>query len=143
VSPDGAAVFVTGQSPGSVTANDYATIAYDAATGAKLWVRRYNGPTNGEDGATALAVSPDGAAVFVTGYSAGSETSLDYATAAYDASTGAKLWSSRYNGPANGIDFPIALAVSPDGAAVFVTGASERPGGVYSYDYATVAYSAR
>ena len=38
-------VFVTGVSNGgSTSSDDYATIAYDASTGARLWVNRYNGP---------------------------------------------------------------------------------------------------
>jgi outer membrane protein assembly factor BamB len=47
---------------------------------------------------------------------------------AYDASTGARLWGRRHDGPGHGVD----LGVSPDGARVFVTGS----------DYATVAYDA-
>jgi hypothetical protein len=96
-------VFVTGSSAGSASALDYATIAYNASTGAKAWVKRYNGPGNGEDHAT-LRVSPDGTEVFVTGYSTGSTGGGDYATIAYNASTGARLWVARYNGPGNGED---------------------------------------
>jgi hypothetical protein len=85
VSPDGAVVFVTGQS-GTSTIFDYATVAYDAATGARLWVRRYKGQGDGEDAATSLGVSPDGTQVFVTGHSNGGTTNYDYATIAYRAS---------------------------------------------------------
>jgi hypothetical protein len=62
-------------------------VAYDASTGTGLWVRRYNGPGNNVDVATALGVSPDGSKVFVTGFSFGSGTNYDHATVAYSASS--------------------------------------------------------
>jgi len=137
VSPAGSKVFVTGDSAGSTSIDDYATLAYKASTGTQLWVKRYNGPGNGDDGAHALGVSPDGSKVFVTGPSEGSASSYDYATVAYGASAGAQLWVKRYNGPANGGDGAQALGVSPDGSNVFVTGGSAGSSGA---DYATVAY---
>ena len=140
VSPDGSTVFVTGSSTGSTFFTDYATVAHDASTGKLLWVRRYNGPGNDNDVAAALGVSPDGFTVFVTGLSFGSTGDFDYATVAYDASTGALLWVRRYNGPGNSDDFANALGVSPDGSTVFVTGSAY--GGSTSTDYATVAYDA-
>jgi hypothetical protein len=139
VSPDGTEVFVTGYSTGSTSQYDYATVAYDASTGAELWLNRYNGPGNSYDQATALGVSPDGTDVFVTGHSMGSTSQYDYATVAYDASTGARRWLKRYNGPGNSYDQPYSLGVSPDATEVFVTGYSV---GSTSGDYATVAYSA-
>ncbi len=138
VSPNGGKVFVTGGSRGAADF-DYATVAYTAATGAKLWVRRYNGPGNGFDAALQVAVSPDGAAVFVTGESAGATSGPDYATIAYTAATGARLWLRRYNGPGNSADRAISMAVSPDRNKVFVTG--ESGGATSGSDYATIAYS--
>lgn len=64
---------------------DYATVAYDAVTGAELWVARFDGPASGDDRATALGVSPDGSTVYVAGTSEGDGTSYDIATVAYDA----------------------------------------------------------
>src|SRR6266581_1104932 len=141
VSPDGSKVFVTGYSEGNRTNRDYATVAYKAATGQQLWVRRYNGPGNAGDNPAAIAADPDGKIVFVTGYSQGAGTNRDYTTIAYDAATGKQLWLSRYNNPRrSGYDAASALAISPDGSRLYVTGTSH--GRSSDVDYATVAYAA-
>lgn len=134
VSPTGDKVFVTGEST-----DGYATIAYQAATGARLWIQRYHGPTNWTDYPTAIAVSPNGKAVYVTGTSVG-QTAGDYATLAYNASTGARLWLKRYSGPGNSLDIAYGIVVSPDGKTVIVTGGN---GGILTdTDYVTIAYRA-
>jgi len=92
VSPDGSRVFVTGKSEGRTTGYDYAPVAYSTATGGQLWVRRYSGAGNRADIARSVAVSPGGSRVFVTGESRGRGTFEDYATVAYDAATGRRLW---------------------------------------------------
>jgi DNA-binding beta-propeller fold protein YncE len=140
VSPDGSRVFVTGGTTGTGNPYDYATIAYDAATGTQQWVTSYNGPGNGEDLARALQVSPDGSKVFVTGFSFGATSDFDYATVAYEVATGDEVWTQRYNGPGNGYDNAASVAASPDGSKVFVTGGSA--GTSTNADYATVAYDA-
>jgi hypothetical protein len=53
--------------------------------GSVLWAMRFNGAGNGNDGALAVAVSPGGSKVFVTGASAGSGSGDDYATIAHSA----------------------------------------------------------
>jgi hypothetical protein len=145
VSTDGTEVFVTGQSDGSTSASDFATIAYDASTGATIWVARYDGLQRGSshDGAISIGLSPDGTRLFVTGFSAGYSTLLDVFTIAYDSSTGAALWLKRYNGPGNGNDYAASLGVSPDGDKVFVTGASQKTSDNFkNFDYLTIAYDA-
>lgn len=134
-SPDGGRVFVTGASVGAGTSTDYATVAYSAATGQELWEARYDGPGRGEDWAVSGAITPDGSRLLVTGRSEGSASS-DYATVAYEATTGTQLWTARYEGPASGLDWAYSVAVSPDGARAYVTGVSLGTG----YDAATVAY---
>jgi WD40 repeat protein len=142
VSPDGATVFVSGGSIGSTSTLDYATVAYDAGTGARRWTRRHNGPANGDDVAYSLAVSPDGATVYATGAIAVSIGGLTaYFTVAYDAATGATGWHRRYEGPGKLDDLAFSLAVSPDGASVFVTGRAFGTDET-SDDFATVAYAA-
>jgi len=146
-SPDGTAVFVTGTFGASSlpsSGEDYGTVGYDATTGEQLWASRYDG-VGGADLATAIAVSPDGRAVFVTGESDGPPRSNGqanaYATVAYNAATGKQLWASRHDGHGEGdnFEFAKAIAVSPDGRTVFVTGeASARA----LAGYTTVAYRA-
>jgi len=140
VAPGGSRVYVTGVSEGAGQNQDYATVAYDAATGAQLWVGRYNGPGDSVDWAQSLAVSPGGARVFVTGYSFGRSSAEDYATVAYAAATGRQLWVARYDGPAHRSDVATAVGVSPGGQRVYVTGGSFRT--ATDRDFTTVAYDA-
>jgi hypothetical protein len=136
VSPDGARVFVTGASFGRTSDWDYATIAYDAATGKRRWVARYDGPTSSADFAQALGASPDGGTLYVAGYSYG-RSFADYATLAYDTVTGEQRWLRRYNGPAGGYDFGQDIAIGP-ADELYVTGYSDGVGS--GPDYATISY---
>ena len=122
---DSGNVYVTGGSIGSGSDWDYATIKY-APNGDTLWVRRYNGPGNTSDVASALAVDINGN-VYVTGTSYDTlsyDTAVpyDYATIKY-APNGDTLWVRRYNGPGNSVDYAYALAVDTSGS-VYVTGSS-------------------
>lgn len=111
-----------------------------SAGGKQLWAARYGGPANDTDGGLSVAVSPSGSKVFVTGSTFGAATGDDYGTVAYEISTGSLVWGVRYNGSGNGYDGGHAIAASPGGGTVFVTGGSVGPSG--EYDYATLAYSA-
>jgi hypothetical protein len=137
VSPDGSTVYVTGNSWGVSSGNDYATIAYDAATGSQSWVTRLNGSGNGPDTAYSLGLSPDGTRLFVTGSSWSGHARFDYATPVYNAPTGAQLALVRYNGPASGDDSADSLVVSAATGSVFFTGGSRGVG--TAFDMATVA----
>lgn len=128
-------VYVTGKSAGSGTDNDYATIKYNS-TGVEQWVSRYNGPGNGSDGASQLALDGTGN-VYVTGGSIGSGTGNDFATIKYD-SAGVEQWAARYNGPGNGSDGASKLTIDGTGN-VYVTGGSLGSG--TANDYATIKYS--
>jgi hypothetical protein len=105
-----------------------------------LWLSRYDGPADTNPLPTAIAASPDGSAVFVTGWSRHHSAPADYATVGYDSATGRQLWVRRYAGPGKFFDEAAAIAVSPDGRIVFVGGTSGiyAPGG----GYLTIAYSA-
>ncbi len=135
VSVDGSAVFVTGPSEGSRTNQDYATVAYDPATGAELWSVRYDGPASREDEPVAIALSPGSDSVYVTGVSEAWNDVPDIATVAYDAATGAELWVKRYDNPTNWReDWPNSVVVNEAMSTVYVVGMS---GG----DMVVLAYS--
>lgn len=135
---DSSNVYVTGYSGGDGTSSDYATIKY-CPNGDTAWVRRYNGPINGQDQAHAIVIDNSGN-IYVTGWSeqsTGPDYNEDYATIKYN-SSGNELWAQRYNGPADYSDKASAIAVD-DSGNVYVTGQSY---GIGTYwDYATVKYN--
>jgi PQQ-like domain len=140
VTPDGRTVIAAGQSvrpnssPGLYLG--YAAVAFNAATGAATWTRRALGwPDPGYP--HTLAISPDSSTVYVTGSTPGECCDSHYATVAYAIATGARLWLSTYHGPYNKSDQANALALSPDGRTLYVTGVSSR---LTSAGFATIAY---
>jgi len=146
VSPDGSKVFIagTGLSASPSSPEDYATVAYNASTGAQLWVSTWNGPANLNDDVSAIGVTPDGSRVIVTGFNESYRRGDEYFTIAYSAATGARLWFQRYNGFLGNYISPTrdratSLAISPNGLFVAVTGESvSLPS---NDENATVAYS--
>lgn len=136
VSPGGSRVFVTGYTtlPGACCNDQFVTIAYDAATGARLWVARTFNITHVSSVATAVAVSADGATVFAAGVA-----STGLVLVGYDAATGAQRWVARHHVPPGG-NATEGVAVSPDGTEVFLTGSFEEPSA--GPGFATVAYNA-
>jgi len=141
VSPDGSMIYVTGTT-GTKTVtpmSDYTTVAY-RSTGAQAWVAHYAGPAK-DSTAAKVVVSPTGSTVYVTGTS-GARPAQGVAytrivTIAYSAATGSQLWRADY-GVRKQNSSAVALAVSPDGSTVLVTGTSQRRSGSY---LATVAYA--
>jgi len=140
VSPDGSRVFITGTSPDASGFLRMTTRAFNAATGAILWTAFYRSPGAASADAHALAVSPDGSRVFVTGSSEDSGLTSRYTTVAYDAATGSRRWAAAYSVQHQSAR-AVAIAVSPQGTRVFVTGGSLGPPNGH-YAFATVSYAA-
>ncbi|NTV79881.1 MAG: hypothetical protein HGA24_00440, partial [Candidatus Aminicenantes bacterium] len=128
-------IYVAGQSYGTGTDQDYATVKYNSS-GAEQWVARYNGIINGFEYPAMIAVDARGN-VYVTGNSSLQIGDYDIATVKYN-SEGVEQWVATYNGPANGWDRAHALAVDASGN-VYVTGDSNGSG--TSSDYVTVKYN--
>jgi DNA-binding beta-propeller fold protein YncE len=139
VTPDGATAVVAGYSSGG-HGLDYATVAYDASTGAVKWSNRYDGTGHGTDEPRGIAVSPDGTKVAVTGQSWGATGDYDYATIVYDVATGNQVWRRRYDGDDNNDDEGFAVQFTPDSKHVIVTGSSDSS--TTASDFATISYNA-
>jgi WD40 repeat protein len=146
ISPDGSLVFVGGMS-GTFETGDYrfTTVAYDAATGAQRWEAFRNWEGTDFDEITAMAVAPDGSAVYVTGQSTANRQS-DIATVAYSATTGTELWNMRESAPEHQTELGKDIVATASG--VYVTGPSVQTIAVQSFvhvasfsDQVTVAYA--
>jgi hypothetical protein len=150
VSPNGKRVFVTGYSNGKT--QSYVTIAYNAATGARVWVQHYgygygygsgsSSDYGGPSAANSVAASPTGGTVYVTGLSDNgtdfSSSNVEYATIAYNAATGAQQWVQRYGSSTCCSDnVATRVAVSRTQGTVFVTGIIT---GHDANTWATIAY---
>jgi len=102
------------------------------------WIARYNGPANGNDAASCIALDKSGN-VYVGGYSVSSANQEDFLTIKYNPA-GEEVWVARYNGTGNGKDVIYAITVDDQGNT-YVTGASEGKG--TSLDYLTIKYNAK
>lgn len=130
-----AAAMIDGPNPPAVAG----TLEAEAPIARELWTATSAGPRPAPDGPFDLGVDPTGTRVVVTGYSNKDPQGEDFMTIAYDASSGAELWSRRYHGNvAYSSDFSVGLAFSPDSATVYVTGSSRDIEN--EWDIATVAY---
>lgn len=140
IDPGGERVYVAGDicDPPEEYSCPYAAVAYDAATGSRLWLSRRTGTRFNASGFdyTGIAASPDRQRVFVTGETSDGEAM----TIAYDAASGNEQWADAFSsgGPADGM----FVAVSPDSATTYVTArayqANTGPGA--PRDSATLAY---
>ena len=135
-------VFVARTTYGA-SSEDFVVEAFDPQTGAIRWTRTYDTPSNTNDYVGTVTVSGDGSTLFVSGESQyPNATDGDITTVAYDASSGARMWARRYDGPATSYDYerPYAIDASSDGGLVVVTGESVSLAG--SAVFVTLAYDA-
>lgn len=122
--------YITGWSTGEGGSYDYATIKYDPS-GTEQWVSRFNCGFVYD-----LAVDHSGN-VYVTGDSSDSTAIVASTTIKYN-TYGEEIWLIRYNGP-GGFDQSVAIALDESGN-VYVTGITYVPGGIPTFDYATIKY---
>ena len=101
-----------------------ATVAHDAETGEERWDAE--APEMTSWGSITQALAPDGSTLFVAGHGAGR-----LAVVAYRSDTGAVAWQVPGVAVEQGTDtpsYPRGIAVSPDGATLYVGGVTSRRG---------------
>jgi len=125
---DGAGnVYIAGQSDSTTSTllknYDYITIKYNSS-GLQQWAKTYNGQSNTNDIAAAIAIDAMGS-VYVTGQSENGTNAFpnkDYATIKYD-NNGNPQWTSIYNGTGNGTDGANAMSIDNTGN-IYLTGSA-------------------
>lgn len=134
-------VYVTGKS--KINANaigddlfNYATVKYNSS-GVRQWVADYNGASNKNDEAYAIAIDGE-SNIYVTGRSYSNTTNFDMLTIKYN-SSGTQQWSISYdNSNYHGVDEPYSITVDNSGY-VYITDGSYGSG--TKFDYLTIKYS--
>ena len=120
---------------------DIYTARYNAATGAMVWEKQYDGGANMDDEPAGLYVDAAGD-VHVTGYTGTLTRGIDFYTVKYrDPEAGAipvTVWEKNFNSAADNTDIPVSLA-GDAGGNLYVTGYSSAAG--FS-DFLTVKYLA-
>lgn len=129
-------VYVTGSATNENDMLDIVTIKYDQK-GEQQWVAKFNGPESGNDGGIGIVTDNENN-VYVTGYCAGNEETVDIYTIKYNSSDGSKVWTAIFNNPLKDVDYPTAIAID-DNNNIYVTGYSHYTSA--GNDYITIKYT--
>ena len=112
-------IYICGQTFNENTGNDFTVARYDSS-GTEKWVKTYNGSGSDNDGAFGMVVDSDHN-IYVTGYTTGTNSALDFTTIKYD-NTGGILWTNIYNDTnSNQDDRAFGIVVDRNGNS-YVTG---------------------
>ncbi len=137
-------VYLTGVTFTATGKNDFYTARYRAADGTVVWEQVANSGGDNADTTADIAVDEAGD-VYVTGYSHKTTSGDDdFFTIKYKRDTGAMLWAQLYDGPAQGNDQAVAVAVglTPNGTLVVAGWADQTADGLDNPDLALIAYDA-
>ena len=140
IDPSTGTVLVLGASGSDTdTGYDTVTLAYDLATGDTRWSARYEGEIYDDPNDLTLDPQTGTGYELATVLGDGITEWDDFALMAYDTSSGGLEWDARYGGPGLPREQADALALSPTGDVLYVTGSSADGQG--SYDTVVLAYA--
>jgi DNA-binding beta-propeller fold protein YncE len=160
LSPDGSRLFVSGYASSLTGCTvDAVTLAYDAVKGTQVWSSVYASHGSSVAASFAVAVSPDGTRVIASGtedyntnqgYEARTHDASTDLVLAFDAGSGAQLWTGRYShtsvgGPVDQFDYAYLLGISPDSKTAVASGVFHHNVNPNSHTfsvYGTLAYPA-
>jgi uncharacterized delta-60 repeat protein len=126
--------YVTGRTWIAGSKYDWMTVQHDT-DGAVRWTTYHSGTLAENDEARAVAIAPGGGCI-VTGAAFGPAMNWDFTTIRYG-TEGETLWTSYYNGSADGADEAEAVALDTAGD-IYVTGSSRSAG--TNLDIVTIKY---
>ena len=106
-------VYITGKSQATFTGNFDCFTAKLNAAGVQQWVTRYPSGTGNQSFGNAVAVDGNGS-VYVAGYIDPASNSNNWLVVKYN-SSGVQQWADVLNGPGNGEDEAMDIAISPLG----------------------------
>ncbi len=121
-------VFAVGTCRTTAGERDFTVIAYNATTGARLWVDNYDREGNLMDKAWGVAANAD--CVVAVGETSTTAGGAAFTVRTYNPATGALLWADYSDREAtNRADRAYKPAISPDGTKVFVVGETHTAAG--------------
>ncbi len=109
-----------------------------SSTGTLVWAKTHNASGNGIDNGVSIGLDNTQANLFVAGWGQKSAFN-DFIVIKYNSSTGDSIGYASYNGPTNGTDFLIRMAIDA-GNNVYVTGNSLNSP-LNRYEIATLKYN--
>lgn len=132
---DNGNVFVLGTSD-----FNFVTIRYNRVNGVVTWLQEYAGPQN-QDNALDMVIKND--AVYITGFSQGTNSLTDVVTICYNRWTGILNWTQRYNGAFNGDDQGLGIKADAQGFVYVMATEQESPATLFGYskDAIVILYS--
>ncbi|NOS86614.1 MAG: T9SS type A sorting domain-containing protein [Ignavibacteria bacterium] len=135
-------VYITGESAGTNSKNDIATLKYNSS-GTLLWTSRFNGTEGHDDKAYGIVVDESSGSCIITGTSETNDRGIDIVTLKLNTSSGSTAWQKTFDGTghSNDIAYDIVISKSAVNRKVFITGTTRYGTSVQSENIVVLVYN--